>query len=73
MEDKVTPFASERGDAPDAAGAATMPFAQSDEYQKVLVAAHEHLLNAIEDERIDIDASTRQIPRTHTRIDPLTQ
>ncbi len=32
------------------------PFAQTEQYQKVLSAAHEHLLNSIEDERIDIDS-----------------
>ena len=58
MEDKVTPFAvpAARHDPPADPGAAVLPFEQSEEYQKVLIAAHEHLLNAIEDERIDIDA-----------------
>ena len=58
MEDKVTPFPSSaaRADAgPDPDGQPTS-FAQSEQYQKVLIAAHEHLLNSIEDERIDIDA-----------------
>ncbi|HAI46727.1 putative conjugal transfer protein [compost metagenome] len=58
MEDKVTPFAPlhARSEAAAAVDATPAPFAQSEEYQKVLVAAHEHLLNSIEDERIDIDA-----------------
>ncbi len=58
MEDKVTPFAvpAARHDPSADPGAAVLPFEQSEEYQKVLIAAHEHLLNAIEDERIDIDA-----------------
>lgn len=57
MEDKVTPFphAATRPVLPDTAPA-HVPFAQTEQYQKVLSAAHEHLLNSIEDERIDIDS-----------------
>ncbi|WP_049452040.1 CpaF family protein, partial [Stenotrophomonas maltophilia] len=57
MEDKVTPFphAATRPVLPDSAPA-HLPFAQTEQYQKVLSAAHEHLLNSIEDERIDIDS-----------------
>ncbi|MBD8634637.1 MULTISPECIES: CpaF family protein [unclassified Stenotrophomonas] len=55
MEDKVMPFpnAPFREVPPDPA---PLPFAQTEQYQKVLSAAHEHLLNRVEDERIDIDA-----------------
>jgi len=55
MEDKVMPFPNAPFREVPAEPAAT-PFAQTDQYQKVLSAAHEHLLNRIEDERIDIDA-----------------
>ncbi|WP_295568836.1 CpaF family protein [uncultured Stenotrophomonas sp.] len=57
MEDKVTPFphAATRPALPDSAPG-HLPFAQTEQYQKVLSAAHEHLLNSIEDERIDIDS-----------------
>ncbi|MET0130969.1 MAG: ATPase, T2SS/T4P/T4SS family, partial [Stenotrophomonas chelatiphaga] len=55
MEDKVMPFPNAPfREVPVEPAAA--PFAQTDQYQKVLSAAHEHLLNRIEDERIDIDA-----------------
>ena len=58
MEDKVTPFphAAARPTVPDSAPGHLLPFAQTEQYQKVLSAAHEHLLNSIEDERIDIDS-----------------
>jgi len=56
MEDKVTPFAPVAARSPVADPPAPVPFEQSEQYQKVLIAAHEHLLNTIEDERIDIDA-----------------
>ncbi|KAG1220029.1 hypothetical protein G6F35_007009 [Rhizopus arrhizus] len=57
MEDKVTPFphAATRPVLPDNPPG-HLPFAQTEQYQKVLSAAHEHLLNSIEDERIDIDS-----------------
>ncbi|WP_251281063.1 hypothetical protein, partial [Enterobacter hormaechei] len=57
MEDKVTPFphAVARPVLPESAPG-HLPFAQTEQYQKVLSAAHEHLLNSIEDERIDIDS-----------------
>ena len=57
MEDKVTPFphAATRPVLPDTPPG-HLPFAQTEQYQKVLSAAHEHLLNSIEDERIDIDS-----------------
>ena len=57
MEDKVTPFphAVARHTVPDHV-AGNLPFAETEQYQKVLSAAHEHLLNSIEDERIDIDS-----------------
>jgi pilus assembly protein CpaF len=55
MEDKVMPFPNAPFREVPVEPAAT-PFAQTDQYQKVLSAAHEHLLNRIEDERIDIDA-----------------
>ncbi|MHC9010459.1 CpaF family protein [Stenotrophomonas rhizophila] len=58
MEDKVTPFPSgtTRADAGPEPDGQPPSFEQSEQYQKVLIAAHEHLLNSIEDERIDIDA-----------------
>ncbi|HCT27963.1 MAG TPA: pilus assembly protein CpaF, partial [Stenotrophomonas sp.] len=57
MEDKVTPFphAVARPVLPESTPG-HLPFAQTEQYQKVLSAAHEHLLNSIEDERIDIDS-----------------
>ncbi|WP_353099996.1 CpaF family protein, partial [Stenotrophomonas lactitubi] len=57
MEDKVTPFPHvvARNSVPEHAPG-SLPFAQTEQYQKVLSAAHEHLLNSIEDERIDIDS-----------------
>ena len=48
MEDKVTPFphAATRPVLPDSTPG-HQPFAQTEQYQKVLSAAHEHLLNSI--------------------------
>ncbi|WP_315386203.1 CpaF family protein [uncultured Stenotrophomonas sp.] len=58
MEYKVTSFATSA--ARVAPGVRVpdphAPFAQSDAYQNVLVAAHEHLRNTLEDECIDIHA-----------------
>lgn len=58
MEKKIAPFgaAAARAEAPDPAAEPRQPFAQSDHYLRVLAAAHEHLLNSIEDDQIDIDA-----------------
>ncbi len=59
MEDKVTPLAphlAANALRRDNAGQAPTPFEYTDHFQSVLAATHEHLLNAIEDERIDIDA-----------------
>ena len=52
MESKVTPLHS----SSDAAVLEPLPFEQTEQFQSVLSAAHEHLLNRIEDERIDVDS-----------------
>lgn len=60
MERKIAPFALNgtraEPQAPDPAAEPRLPFEQSDGYLRVLAAAHEHLLNSIEDGQIDIDA-----------------
>ncbi|MEG1679581.1 MAG: ATPase, T2SS/T4P/T4SS family, partial [Stenotrophomonas sp.] len=57
MEDKVTPL------SPRIAAAAlsvepvpNVPFEQTEQFQTVLSAAHEYLLNHVEDQRVDIDS-----------------
>ena len=57
MEDKVTPL------SPRIAAAAlsveptpSLPFEQTEQFQTVLSAAHEYLLNHVEDQRVDIDS-----------------
>lgn len=45
-----------------------LAFAHSDAYQNVLVAAHEHLLQAIEDERIDIEAWAPETVARYVRV-----
>jgi len=60
MEKKVAPYgrAAALPDSlpADPAAEPRVPFAQSDEFLRVLAAAHEHLLNSIEDGQVDIDA-----------------
>lgn len=60
MEKKVAPFdhaASRAGLMPaHPAAEPRVPFAQSEDFLRVLAAAHEHLLNSIEDGQVDIDA-----------------
>ena len=71
MEDKVTPLASRMAVAtlsPDPAP--SVPFEQTEQFQSVLSAAHEYLLNHVEDQRVDIDAwspeTTGKYVRTQT-------
>lgn len=61
MEKNVIPIAQNQLSSParengDASGGSQVPFEHSEQFQGILSAAHEHLLNAIEDERIDIGA-----------------
>lgn len=53
-----------------AADTGAVPFEQTEQFQRSLAAAHEHLLNQIEDERVDIDSwaqdTIEQYVRTHT-------
>ncbi|MGH8054129.1 MAG: CpaF family protein [Stenotrophomonas sp.] len=57
MEDKVTPLPARPMVPPlPIEPAASVPFEQSEQFQSVLSAAHEYLLNHIEDQRVDIDA-----------------
>ena len=57
MDDNVTPL-SPRAPASAAppAEAPGVPFEHTEQFQKVLSAAHEYLLNHVEDQRVDIDA-----------------
>lgn len=71
MDEKMTAMATAGNVA--AAGASPsqpVPFEQTDQYQRALSAAHEHLLNQIEDERVDIDSwsqpTIENYIRTHT-------
>ncbi|WP_433851941.1 CpaF family protein [Stenotrophomonas nitritireducens] len=57
MEDKVTPLPQRMAPAAEAeAPPPGVPFEQTEQFQSMLSAAHEYLLNHIEDERVDIDA-----------------
>jgi len=60
MEKKVAPLgpvAAHADSVPaDPAADPRVPFAQSEDFLRVLAAAHEHLLNSIEDGQVDIDA-----------------
>ena len=63
MEENLNPMAGTEPAAPVA-------FEQTEQFQRALAAAHEHLLNRIEDERVDIDAwsapTIENYIRTHT-------
>ena len=63
MEENLNPAAGQESTAPVA-------FEQTEQFQRALAAAHEHLLNRIEDERVDIDAwsapTIENYIRTHT-------
>ncbi|MFT4246420.1 MAG: CpaF family protein [Pseudomonas sp.] len=56
MENKVTLLNTGSAAVAVASAVEPLPFDQTEQFQGVLSAAHEHLLNRIEDERIDIDA-----------------
>ena len=53
-----------------AAGDNSVEFEQTEQFQRALAAAHEHLLNQIEDDRVDIDSwsqdTIEHYVRTHT-------
>jgi pilus assembly protein CpaF len=70
MENKVTPLNPGGAAVAVANPAEQPPFDQTEQFQGVLSAAHEHLLNRIEDERIDIDAwapdTIAKYVRSHT-------
>ncbi|MCL7713510.1 CpaF family protein [Stenotrophomonas mori] len=57
MEDKVTPLMQHTPPSvAETERAPGVPFEQTEQFQSVLSAAHEYLLNHIEDERVDIDS-----------------
>jgi pilus assembly protein CpaF len=57
MEDKVTPLPARANVPPlPAEPLASLPFEQTEQFQSVLSAAHEYLLNHVEDQRVDIDS-----------------
>ncbi|MGE8232564.1 MAG: CpaF family protein [Stenotrophomonas sp.] len=57
MEDKVTPLSPRIAAAALSVEAApSVPFEQTEQFQSVLSAAHEYLLNHVEDQRVDIDS-----------------
>jgi pilus assembly protein CpaF len=67
MEEKMTSLLSRLPTAANTATAApeaSQPFAQTEQFQTVLAAAHEYLLNHIEDERVQLDGWT---PATITK------
>lgn len=63
MEEKLTPLMEHPP-------VDTVAFEHTEQFQRALAAAHEHLLNRIEDERVDIDswsaATIENYIRTHT-------
>lgn len=63
MEENLNPI-------PGQEAVAAVAFEQTEQFQRALAAAHEHLLNRIEDERVDIDAwsapTIENYIRTHT-------
>jgi len=57
MEDKVTPLSPRIAAAAlSAEPTPSVPFEQTEQFQSVLSAAHEYLLNHVEDQRVDIDS-----------------
>ncbi|KRG37325.1 pilus assembly protein CpaF [Stenotrophomonas panacihumi] len=56
MENKVTPLNPAAAALLEEALITPLAFDQTEQFQGVLSAAHEHLLNRIEDERLDVDS-----------------
>lgn len=70
MDPSLKPFGSTPPDDPaSATGQADAAFEHSQQFQEVLTAAHEYLLNRIEDRRLDIGAWSADTVRKYVEIE----